>query len=171
MVTASSRLPNSPGTRQSPVTPSPKQRETGSKTFGLGSFFFDYVCQNRNIWGPSQYKEVIIRHISRAPDRFSDEIKPVLRMLHESPQPIIDTIKAAQAAKVDDLNEFLKNRRYASAMAGRLSERHMLDEGRPIETLYDVSNAMTGLARSIAFQDERVALKRDAGKVLDLVAA
>ena len=40
------------------------------------------------------------------------------------------------------------------------------DEDRPIENLWDAATGITAYARSIQYQDERVALERQAGKVL-----
>ena len=47
----------------------------------------------------------------------------------------------------------------------------MLDEGRPIETLWDVVTGATAYARSIPYTADRVEFEAEAGKVLDLVAA
>ena len=143
--------------------------EVGAATFGFAQFAFDYVCCNRIVWGATMYKELRIRHTVSAPDRFVEEIEPTLRQIsHSSIAPIVDTIAAAQAKKVEDLADFLKSRRFAANMAVKLNNVHQSEEGRPIESLWDVATAMTAHAKSIPFQDERVSLEREAGKVLDL---
>ncbi len=53
--------------------------EVGKTTLGAGFFLFDYVCCNRIIWGADQYTEVRIRHTNGAPDRWLEEVAPVLR--------------------------------------------------------------------------------------------
>jgi hypothetical protein len=82
--------------------------EVGDKTLGAGFFLFDYVCCNRMIWGADQYTEVSIRHTRGAPDRWLDEVVPVLtEYSHGSPQPIIQAIEQAREKRLgDDLDQF-----------------------------------------------------------------
>lgn len=150
--------------------------EVGSSTWGIAMFLFDYVCCNRIVWGAQGYREVKIRHTSGAPDRWFNEVQPMLKAYaHASEEPIQAAFKAAQDAKLADRNQsleqFLKSRRYAASMAPKLEAIHKAEEGRPVETMFDVVTALTAYARGVEYQDERVALERDAGKILDLVAA
>ena len=145
--------------------------EVGSSTFGVGFFLFDYACSNRIVWGAEGYTEIRLRHTAGAPDRWLEEAAPALLAYKESAASPIETVlKAAQAAKVDNLADFLKNRRFAANMAGKVSDAFENAEGRTIESLWDVTTGLTEYAKTIPFQDERVALEREAGKILDLVA-
>ena len=47
-------------------------------------------------------------------------------------------------------------------------KRHELEEGRPIENLFDAAQGITAIARDIPHQDNRVSIERKAGAVLDL---
>jgi hypothetical protein len=142
--------------------------EVGSSTFGVSTFVFDYACANRIVWGADQVKEIKIRHTSSAPERFLEEIAPALNTYaQQSSSNILDGINKARAARIDDVDEFLANR-YGKRMAPTLKAVHELEEGRPIETLWDVATAVTARARSIQWQDERVEIERDAGRVLDM---
>jgi hypothetical protein len=146
--------------------------EVGSTSLGLGFFIFDYTCSNRIVWGATQYREVRVRHTASAPDRWLEEVAPALAAYREeSADPIQATIMAAQAKKVDDVAEFLRKRNFSTSAAKRIMLAHEEDEGRPMETLWDVATGMTAHARSITHQDDRVALERQAGLVLDLAAA
>src|SRR5262249_27846649 len=51
--------------------------EVGDKTIGVAMFGFDYVCQNRIVWGAKLYNEVRLRHTASAPDKWLDEVMPV----------------------------------------------------------------------------------------------
>lgn len=142
--------------------------EVGSATFGIGTFLFDYVCCNRTIWGAAQYREIKLRHTAAAPDRFLQEVGPALiSYANSSTDSITSGIAAARAAKLDDVDEWLA-KRFGKRTVESLQAVHQLEEGRPIETLWDVSNALTAKAKSVPWQDERVALERQAGEVLDL---
>lgn len=145
--------------------------EVGSKTFGIGTFLFDYVCCNRIVWGAAEYKEIKIRHSSLAPDRFLSEIAPALATYAtSSTASISEAVAAAQAAKIDtDVSEFLA-KRFGKGVAASMQTAHLLEEGRPIETLFDAVTGATAVARSIAWQDERVDLERKAGELMAMAA-
>jgi hypothetical protein len=145
--------------------------EVGSQSIGAAFFLFDYVCKNRIVWGAQQFKEIRLRHTVSAPDRWLEEIQPVLLEYSDaSAKDVESTIAAAQARKVDDMAEFLNNR-FGKKNAALYSAAHERDESRPMETLWDIATGMTAHARSIKWQDERVALEREAGKILDMAIA
>lgn len=145
--------------------------EVGDKTFGIATFLFDYVCCNRIVWGAEGFKEIKIRHTAGAPDRWLEEVKPALTAYAQSTEStVLDTVKAAQAKKVDDLDEFLA-KRFTRNRAAAIKIAHEADEGRPMETLWDVTTGITAYARGIQQQDDRVAIERIGGAVLDLATA
>lgn len=145
--------------------------EVGSQTLGVGVFLFDYVCCNRIVWGAEGYKEIKIRHTSGAPERFVHEVAPTLiGFANASASPIEKALKAAQSKRVDDVDALLANR-FGARMVDRLKARHVIEEGRPIETLWDVAAAGTALARDIPNANDRVKFERLSSGVLDLVAA
>lgn len=145
--------------------------EVGSATFGLATFLYDYVCCNRIVWGAQKFAEIRIRHTASAPDKFLQELKPALiTYANASASTITDAIEAARKQRVtDNLDAFLTTRFGARSVAP-LKAIHQLEEGRPIETLWDVTTAVTARARSLPWQDERVAMERKAGELLDLVS-
>jgi hypothetical protein len=145
--------------------------EVGDRTFGLGTFLFDYVCMNRIVWGATEYKEVKIRHTSGAPDRFLQQMAPALQaMSNAATGNITQAIEAARQKRVDDdLDEFL-GKRFGKSMIGPLKAIHEAEEGVPIRSVWDVTTAATAYARSIPHQDKRVELEREAGKLLKVAA-
>lgn len=146
--------------------------EVGARTLGIAMFLFDYVCANRIIWGASDYREIKLRHSSGAPDRWLGEIDPILdQYRHGSARLVQETIEAARAKKVsDDLTDFLANRFGSRGIADQIEAAHLADEGRPIETLWDVTVGATAYARTIEHQDRRIEIERAAGKVMALAA-
>lgn len=146
--------------------------EVGSQSIGAAFFLFDYTCSNRIVWGAQEFKEIRLRHTSGAPDRWLEEITPVISAYSEaSAAPVERMIKEAQNKRLgDDLDKFLANR-FTKAEATSIKAAHEREEGRPIESLWDVATGITAHAKTIGFQDARVAMERQAGKVLDLVAA
>jgi hypothetical protein len=140
--------------------------EVGSTTFGIASFLFDYVCCNRIVWGAQEFKQVTIRHTKSAPDKWIEEMRPAIESYtNSSTVSVVRAIEDARSKRVDQLDDFLANR-YSAKMATAIKAAHMEDEGRPIETVWDVVTGVTAYARSIPNQDARVALERDAGKLM-----
>lgn len=143
--------------------------EVGSASFGLSTFLFDYVCCNRIVWGASDVKELRIRHSSGAPDRFLDEIRPALETYAASSDAsVVRAIEDARSKRIGDkLDDFLANR-FSRSLVASMKTAHKLEEGRPIETVWDATVAATAVARSMQNQDSRVDLERAAGKLLTL---
>jgi hypothetical protein len=143
--------------------------EVGSQSIGFSTFLFDYACSNRIVWGAQEYREIRIRHTAAAPDRWMDEVMPTLVAYSESSaRSTEDTIKAAQARKVDAIEDFLA-KRFTKTVARGAMKAHEIEENRPMETMWDAVTGVTAYAKSIKYQDERVNVERGAGKLLDLV--
>lgn len=142
--------------------------EVGAQSFGIATFLFDYVCCNRIVWGAQDVSEIRIRHSSGAPDRWLEEVSPAIeRYANSSASSVVQAITQAKAARIDDVDTFLKNR-FSRSQVSSIKAAHMSDEQRPIETLWDATTAVTAYARGIQFQDERVNLEREGGKILQL---
>lgn len=146
--------------------------EVGSATLGIGTFLFDYVCANRIVWGAEGYKEITIRHTASAPDKFIEQVTPAIqRYAAASSASITEAIENARAARLDtdSVDGFLK-KRFGANMVERLKKQHMEEEERPIENLWDVTTAVTAVARDVKWQDDRVALERKGGDVMALAS-
>lgn len=145
--------------------------EVGAQSMGAAFFLFDYACSNRIVWGAQQFKEIRLRHTSAAPDRWIEQIAPVLEEYAESAAaPIEATIRAAQDRRIgEDLDSFLAGR-FTKSQIVSIKRAHETEEGRPIETLWDAVTGVTAYAKTIAWQDERVAVERTGGLLLDLAA-
>ena len=147
--------------------------EVGAKSFGVGTFLFDYACSNRIVWGAEGYEEINIRHTASAPDKFLEEVAPALQSLSTASTTGITT--ALQAARdkrlgdTDAVDQFLL-KRFTRAQTQAIKVVHMNEEARPIETLWDAVTGATAYAKQIQHQDARVELERKAGDILTLAA-
>ena len=148
--------------------------EVGSETLGIATFLFDYVCQNRIVWGAEGYKEIKIRHTSGAPARWLYEMAPKLeKYAQSSTRQLEETLHAAQAKKIgsrEDVEEFLL-KRFTKTQVNGINAAHLADEQRPIETLWDAATGVTAYARTITWQDARVEVEREGGKIFALAAS
>ena len=76
-------------------------------------------------------------------------------------------IEAARKARLDpDKVDAFLAARFSKSQVSAIKLAHLADEGRPIETLWDVNVGATAYARSIPFQADRLEVERKAGKVL-----
>lgn len=146
--------------------------EVGSQTLGVSTFLFDYVCCNRIVWGAQGVQTIKVRHTSGAPDRWIEEIGPaLLTYARSSTQGVTDAIANARANRIsgDGLDTFLAAR-FGKSRVEPIKAVHLLEEQRPMENIWDVVTGATAYAKSIAHQDARVAVERQAGALLDLKA-
>jgi hypothetical protein len=145
--------------------------ETGSEAFGIATFLYRYVCDNRNIWGPANFREVRIRHTSGGPHRFMAQAAPMLRQYAESSdQPYRAMIGAAQTTEIGkdrkSTLEWLKARGFTNGVAASAYTNAEKDGLNP-RSIWGVVQGITEHAHSIAHTDARVDLERKAGALLD----
>jgi len=156
--------------------------EVGAATLGAATFLFNYVCFNRLVWGATEYREIKMKHTLKAPERFLDEVSPMLSaMVNAKASTDESVLKLAQSTMVstggeksnreDDMKAFFNRHLDMNPKAYLAVETaHKAAEGRPMESLWDVATGVTEFAKSITFQNDRVAMERKAGLILDLVA-
>jgi len=86
---------------------------------------------------------------------------------------VTEAIAAAKAKRIGansaEVAGFLA-KRFTKSQVSAITAAHMSDEQRPIETLWDATVGVTAYARGIQFQDERVRLEREAGKIMSLAS-
>jgi len=140
--------------------------EVGARTLGIKTFLFDYVCCNRIVWGANDVQTFTLRHTHSAPHKFIEEVRPMLQSYaNSSAANVTRAIADARQHRLDNVDAFLA-KRFGARMVEQVKAAHLTDEGRPIETRWDVVTAVTAHARSIAFQDARVDLETQAGELL-----
>ena len=144
--------------------------EVGAGSLKIRTFLFDYVCSNRIVWGADNVQELSIRHTASAPDRFLEQVQPaLLEYAQSSATGIESTLRSAQAMKLDKVDEFLA-KRFGPRVGPRIQAAHVLDEGRPIETIWDAVTGATAYARTIPYTAARVDFEAAAGDLLKLAA-
>jgi hypothetical protein len=149
--------------------------EVGSATFGLTTFLYRYVCDNRIIWGMTDVQELRIRHTGGAPERFAYEGRKFLtRYANESTAKAVAGIKAAQdfeipqAAKKGTVAEWLQKRGFTAKVAKAAVAQAEAEEGEA-KTLWNVINGITAHARTIPYTNDRVELETAAGNLMKYV--
>lgn len=149
--------------------------EVGSRSFGIATFLYRGVCENRIIWGQRDFKEITLRHSKLAPARFVSEARPALEnYANGSSASIIEGVikaKNAVVARNDEQGaEFLVRRGFTQPMAKKVMEAVITEEGHNPRSVWDFVQGITAVARDIPHQDARVDLERQASKLLKQVA-
>lgn len=141
--------------------------DVGSRSLGVAFFLFDYVCCNRIVWGARAHEELRISHTASAPDRWIEEVTPVLASYSQaSTVGITRAIEDARRQKLEDVDAFL-GKRFTRSQVAAIKAAHLNDEDRPIETLWDAATGITAYARGVQYQDKRIEIEREAGKLLE----
>lgn len=148
--------------------------EVGSQVFGLQTFLYRYVCDNRIIWGATQVKELRIRHTSGAPERFAYEgARQLAAYAEESAAATIAGVKKAQeticpTGKDKTVEQWLQASGFTLAQAKQTVTFAKAEEG-DARTVWQVVNGATAYARSIGHTDARREVESLAGKLMDKI--
>lgn len=151
--------------------------EVGAQTLGVATFLFDFVCANRIVWGATDFTELKLKHTLNAADRWFSELIPELeRYANQKASNDETKLIAAQNTVVEDSTKFLTERLslpknlITKKLVSDIEDTHLIEEGKPIETVWDAVTAVTAHAKEIPYQDQRVRLEKAGGKLLDLAA-
>lgn len=149
--------------------------EVGSASFGLTTFLYRYVCDNRIIWGATDVNELRIRHTGGAPDRFASEGARYLEQYaNESPTIIEGQLKRAQefevAADAKGVEGWLRSRGFTKTMATAARAKAEEEPGNG-RSLWNIIQGITAEARSIVHTDARVDMERKAGDLMKFAVA
>lgn len=152
--------------------------EVGAASFWAMKFRYEYVCGNHRVWGASDVTEIRIPHIGRADDKIFGQLAVELRKYADA-GAADDEMKIASAQKMilgktkeETLDKIfglripvLGRRRIADAYDK--AEEHAEWYGDP-KSVWGFTGGLTEIAKASEFADDRVALDRAAGKVLQM---
>jgi hypothetical protein len=152
--------------------------ETGAKSFGVMTFFYEYVCGNHRVWGASGVSELRIRHVGNADERAFGELAVELRKYAEgSAQEDEAKVLKARAYSLGESKDAVLDRIFGLRVPGlslktatqayELAEKREDWYGSP-RSAWGFTGGLTELARDAENADARVDLDRAAGKVMQL---
>lgn len=143
--------------------------EVGASVFGLTTFLYRYMCDNRIIWGATNVDELRIRHTGGAPERFLYEGAQYLqRYANESDRQVVDGIRAAkqfEIKKEEGWEDWLNRRGFTKSETANAISYANAEEGQA-RSLWDIINGLTASARAIENTDRRVELETKAGSLM-----
>ena len=148
--------------------------EVGHHKFGFLTFLYDYVCDNRMVWGAREVKELSIKHTKNAPERFKREVRPLLRDYAEaSVVEVKEQLERAARKKVgstdQDVLAFLRTHDFSKKEGEDIIKMAKAEEGGA-RSVWELVNGGTALARAIPHADERVVMERRVSSLLKVAA-
>lgn len=148
--------------------------EVGHHRFGFLTFLYDFICDNRMVWGAREVKEIQIKHTKNAPDRFAREVRPMLRRYAESSVVDIES-RLERAAEIRvgttdaEVLSWLQAHDFTKKEGEKVIETAKAEEGAA-RTIWEVVNGGTALARSIPHADQRLTMERRVSGLMRLAA-
>jgi hypothetical protein len=142
--------------------------EMGARSIGVATFLYEYVCGNHRVWGASDVKEVSIRHIG---DLGADGEKAFAKLAVElkryaDSSAADDEAKVAAAMKCEiaaTKDEVIDAVLKFAILAATREDWY----GSP-RSAWGLSGGMTELARDLPNADDRHALDKAAGKMMEM---
>ncbi|HEX4961385.1 MAG TPA: DUF932 domain-containing protein [Thermoanaerobaculia bacterium] len=138
--------------------------EVGHHKFGFMTFLYDYVCDNRMVWGAREVKEISIKHTKNAPDRFAREVRPMLRAYAEASVVDVEAqLERATRKKVgssdEEVLDWLRRHEFTKKEGEAIVRTAKAEEGGA-RTVWELVNGGTAVARAIPHNDDRVLLEK-----------
>ena len=148
--------------------------EVGKSTLGLMTFCFNVVCGNHIVWGATDISQYLIRHTSNAPNRFTNDVIPMLHdYANQSMKPMEDTVRRAVNYRLPNRDDhwwksLSGSKKFTKGEVDIAIEYAKEEEGQ-CETLWDLVQGFTASAREYEYIDARVDLEKRGSKLLDIV--
>jgi hypothetical protein len=152
--------------------------EVGSAAFKLTTFLLNTVCGNHIVWGASEVNTISIRHLGGTAEAkaFGQLRVELTKYADSSANDMNAVIEHAQTmelgANKDEVLDFLFAKRLAprATLEGAylLAEQHPEDGADNPRSVWGMVQGITRLSQEKANMDERVALDRVGGKILEI---
>lgn len=154
-----------------------KNSEVGAAAMEFLRFTYDFVCDNRIVWGAKNLEGIKIRHTSGGPMRFIQKALPALKdYVNAETTQLADTIRRAKRLEVgssrEEVYDWLNKRGFTRSVAKRAYDAAEADpRSYNPRTVWGLVQGITDVAHDITYQDARTDLETKAGSLLDSIAA
>ena len=150
--------------------------EVGAKTFWIMTFLYAAVCGNHIVWGAQNVVELSLRHVGSADDKAFRGLEIGLsRWADQSASEDEHRITRARGVLLgkskDEVLDFLFGKKMLgledATNAYTIAERDADTYGDP-RSAWGMVNGITALSQSKPYAEDRVALDRTAGKLMEV---
>lgn len=149
--------------------------EVGDASFRITTFLYEYICGNHRVWGAQGVKELRIPHIGNADERAFGKLTLELRKYADATAAdeeakIERAMRFQLGATKDEVLDAVFNLGVTKRLATQalaLGEERVDWYGSP-RSAWGFAGALTEIARDLPNADERVAMERQAGKIMQI---
>lgn len=145
--------------------------EVGDKALSVMGFYFRDICGNHIIWGAQQIAEIRLTHVGNIRGRWAEATARVRRYLDGSAS--FDTAKFQEmTVRIGNTKDEVLDALFGKKLATRGILAASYDAVKPEEdgdprTVWGFAQGMTRHSQTLPFADERTAIDKAAGKLLD----
>lgn len=154
--------------------------EVGAAKWRTQVFIYDYMCCNRMIWGVTEMSEIAVRHVGNAHDRMQEQfdnfVVQVTRYKDSSGNLEVERINRARRTEIGATREQVIDKVF-STLKGALTRTAITagydaalatpDTDVSPNYVWGLANGLTRYSQTIQYADERVAVERGAGKLVE----
>lgn len=152
--------------------------EVGAASFGIMTFFYEYVCGNHRVWGAKGVAELRIKHVGNADGRAFSQLSAELRRYADaSAKDDESKIVAAQNYVLGGSKDEVLDRVFGLKSVGlskriigqayELAEKRVDWYGNP-RSVWGLTGGITEIARDLPNANDRTKLDRAAGKLMEI---
>ncbi len=148
--------------------------EVGAASLKLTTFLYRHVCGNHIVWGAKGVKQISIRHIGEARQRYNREMTvDLIRYANESASDDEAKIASAKRFALGADKEEVLDLIFKRGILGRnqaMKAYKLADEVEQMDprTAWGFAQGITRMSQDTPYADQRVALDRAAGRVLQI---
>lgn len=149
----------------------------GARSIGVATFLYEYVCGNHRVWGAKDVKELRIAHIhtdtEKAFAKLAVELRKYADSSAEEDEAKVEAARNFQIAAtkdevLDTVFKMVSNlSRTRISQAYDAAEAHTDWYGSP-RSAWGLAGGLTEIARDLPNADERAALDKAAGQVMEM---
>ncbi len=148
--------------------------EVGDRSLGVMGFWFRDVCANHIIWGAEQIADIRLTHVGAVRERWYDATVKVRKYLDQGTsfeKAKFETLTTQIGATKEQVLDAVFNKR-ALGLSRKAAEAGYdavveAEDGDP-RTVWGLAQGLTRHSQTVPFADERYALDRAAGKLLEI---
>lgn len=155
-----------------------RNSEVGATSFGVTTFYYNYICGNHYVWGASGVKEIKIKHVGKADSiafegleaelvkyadssATEDELRVEKMRSYVIGKDLEEVLDTVLGLRIAGLGKNIVNDAY------KLAEQREDWYGAP-NTMWGLAGGLTEIARDMPIAADRVSLEATTGKLMEI---